>query len=268
MTPEERRQFILSVSGVTLTDEAKEAERRMQDYEKGIRHYVYASKTYKSINHVPDGYISTKDASQLLCCTMAATRMFCEKHHIKTYLVWLPGKVPSFYMPEKEIRKYADQRAPLVTEVPKGWLRADDAVAILGIARATLYRWVRRGQIEEKQVRLKTDLGTRKITLYKPEEVERMSIRSEAQMLRLMLLATISHLQTADPEAVIPACKKNLQDALYILETEGQSIFRTLNTDSPRWASVVKSTMYSLTTRLTNVGRKSGTEEKQNDENS
>lgn len=129
---------------------------------------------------VPKWGISTKEAAALLQCTPAAARMNLQKRRVRYRLVREPGKVPCLYWDSATVTRMAGARLPVVVRIPAKMFTAEQASALLGISRSTLYRYVQKKRLKEYKVRLKTVLGTRKVTYYLKAEVRKLAAKLNA----------------------------------------------------------------------------------------
>lgn len=128
----------------------------------------------------PKWGISTKEAAAMLQCTPAAARMNLQKRKVRYRLVREPGKVPSLYWDRATVSRLAGTRLPVVVRIPAKMFTAEQAAEVLGISRSTLYRYVQKNRLKEYKVRLKTALGTRKVTYYLKAEVRKLAAKLNA----------------------------------------------------------------------------------------
>lgn len=129
---------------------------------------------------VPKWGISTKAAATLLQCTPAAARMNLQKRKVRYRLVSEPGKVPCLYWDSKSVARLAGTRLPVVVRIPAKMFTAAQAAEVLGISRSTLYRYVHKNRLKEYKARLKTELGTRKVTYYLKADVKKLAAKLNA----------------------------------------------------------------------------------------
>lgn len=140
---------------------------------------------------VPKWGISTKAAAVLLHCTPAAARMNLQKKKVRFRLVNEPGKVPCIYWDSDTVTRIAEARLPVVVRIPAKMYTADQAAKVLKISRSTLYRYVQKKRLKEYKVRLKTPLGTRKVSYYLKADVRKLTAKMNAIRMHEMQAAAL-----------------------------------------------------------------------------
>ena len=137
-------------------------------------------KSGKPYTTVPAWGITTRAAAQMLDCTLAAARLTMQRHKVTYRLVEEPRNVPRLYWNRAQVEKIVESRLPLVKKIPAKMMSSEEAVRLLGVCRSSLYRYARKGRIREYQVRLMTDAGTRKVSLFLKADVRRLAANLNA----------------------------------------------------------------------------------------
>lgn len=134
----------------------------------------------KPYSKVPSWGIDTATAAGMLHSSRSSARAVLHRHKIGYRLVAVSGGPPRLYWRRKQVEALAARRGPLVKQCPARMVDSVTARAMLGVGRSTLYRYVHRRLLHEKQVRLVTPRGTRVKAYYLRSEVAKLAARMRA----------------------------------------------------------------------------------------
>lgn len=134
----------------------------------------------KPYDKVPSWGIDTATAAGMLRSSRSSARAVLHRHKVGYRLVSVPGGPPRLYWRRSQVEALAARRGPLVKQCPARMVDSVTARAMLGVGRSTLYRYVHRRLLHEKQVRLVTARGTRVKAYYLRSEVAKLAARMRA----------------------------------------------------------------------------------------
>lgn len=130
---------------------------------------------------VPSWAVTTQEAAEMLGISFWNTRCALQHARVKCVVVKRPGIPPTLCWDRKRVQERATRiHAMLVSEPPKGCIPSDEAIALLGVARSTLYRFVHSGKLREHKVIMNypKEFGGRRLKSYfSRDEVEAMAVR-------------------------------------------------------------------------------------------
>lgn len=167
----------------------------------------------KPYDKPPRWGIDTATAAKILRSSCSSARAVLHRHKVDYHLVSLDGGPPRLYWRRSQVEALSQRRAPIVSRCPARMVDSQQARKMLGVGRSTLYRYVHKRLLHEKQVRLMTARGTRVKAYYLRAEVAKLAARMRAIRARerelTRLLQQRHSLLAADawesPEADIPA---------------------------------------------------------------
>lgn len=159
---------LFDMPGVVYPKEVLHVERGM-DRASG--------KPYKKI---PSWGIDTAAAATILHSSCSSARAVLHRHKVAYRKVCVSGGTPRLYWRRSQVEAIAARRGPLVKQCPARMVDSETARKMLGVGRSTLYRYVRKRLLHEKQVRLMTMRGTRKKAYYLRAEVAKLAARMRA----------------------------------------------------------------------------------------
>lgn len=134
----------------------------------------------KPYTKIPSWGIDTATAADMLHSSASSARAVLHRHHVGYRKVAVQGGAPRLYWRRSQVEAIAARRGPLVKQCPARMVDSETARKMLGIGRSTLYRYVRRKLLREKQVRLVTQRGTRVKAYYLRAEVAKLAARMRA----------------------------------------------------------------------------------------
>lgn len=134
----------------------------------------------KPYTKIPSWGIDTATAAKLLRSSCSSARAVLHRHNVGYRRVAVQGGAPRLYWRRSQVEAIAARRGPLVKQCPARMVDSETARQMLGIGRSTLYRYVKRKLLHEKQVRLVTARGTRVKAYYLRAEVAKLAARMRA----------------------------------------------------------------------------------------
>ncbi|MCQ2365016.1 MAG: hypothetical protein MJ051_05635 [Akkermansia sp.] len=134
----------------------------------------------KPYNKIPEWGIDTAEAAGLLRSSRSSARAVLHRHKVAYRLVSVQGGPPRLYWRRSQVEALAARRVPMVKGCPKRMVDSVTAREMLGIGRSTLYRYVQKKLLHERQVRLVTPKGTRLKAYYLRAEVAKLAARMRA----------------------------------------------------------------------------------------
>lgn len=149
----------------------------------------------KPYDKVPSWGIDTATAAGLLHSSRSSARAVLHRHKVGYRLVAVEGGPPRLYWRRTQVEALAARRGPLVKQCPARMVDSVTARKMLGVGRSTLYRYVHRRLLHEKQVRLVTPRGTRVKAYYLRSEVAKLSARMRAIRARQLELTRLLQLR-------------------------------------------------------------------------
>lgn len=155
----------------------------------------------KPYDKVPRWGIDTATAAGMLHSSRSSARAVLHRHKVGYRLVAVSGGPPRLYWRRSQVEALAARRGPLVKQCPARMVDSVTARAMLGVGRSTLYRYVHRRLLHEKQVRLVTARGTRVKAYYLRSEVAKLAARMRAIRARQLELTRLLLLRRQAPAA-------------------------------------------------------------------
>lgn len=149
----------------------------------------------KPYDKVPSWGIDTATAAGMLHSSRSSARAVLHRHKVSYRLVAVEGGPPRLYWRRSQVEALAARRGPLVKQCPARMVDSATARAMLGVGRSTLYRYVHRRLLHEKQVRLVTARGTRVKAYYLRAEVAKLAARMRAIRARQLELTRLLQLR-------------------------------------------------------------------------
>ena len=134
----------------------------------------------KPYNKIPDWGIDTATAAEMLRSSRSSARAVLHRHKVGYRLVSVQGGPPRLYWRRTQVEALAARRLPMVQGCPKRMVDSITAREMLGVGRSTLYRYVQKKILHERQVRLVTPKGTRQKAYYLRAEVAKLAARMRA----------------------------------------------------------------------------------------
>ncbi len=122
----------------------------------------------------PRGFITTKQAADILMLGYHAAYMKLKKHKTKFVMMKLEGLCPQYFWRKAEVEKLADKAPPLGSaEIVKNLLSMAELCQIVGVSRPALVRAIQKGKLHAVAYRMPTGQGRQKRFFFAREEVER-----------------------------------------------------------------------------------------------
>lgn len=134
----------------------------------------------KPYSKIPDWGIDTAEAAAMLRSSRSSARAVLHRHKVGYRLVSAQGGPPRLYWRRSQVEALAARRLPMVQGCPKRMVDSATAREMLGVGRSTLYRYVQKKLLRERQVRLMTPRGTRQKAYYLRSEVAKLAARMRA----------------------------------------------------------------------------------------
>lgn len=149
----------------------------------------------KPYDKAPSWGIDTATAAGMLHSSRSSARAVLHRHKVGYRLVAVAGGPPRLYWRRSQVQTIAARRGPLVKQCPARMVDSATARTMLGVGRSTLYRYVHRRLLHEKQVRLVTARGTRVKAYYLRSEVAKLAARMRAIRARQLELTRLLQLR-------------------------------------------------------------------------
>lgn len=156
----------------------------------------------KPYNKIPDWGIDTAEAAKLLRSSRSSARAVLHRHKVGYRLVSVQGGPPRLYWRRSQVEALAAHRMPMVKVCPKRMVDSATAREMLGVGRSTLYRYVQKKLLHERQVRLVTPKGTRLKAYYLRAEVAKLAARMHAIRARERELQRLLMMRNEDSRAL------------------------------------------------------------------
>lgn len=146
---------LVGVGGVLLYDMAgvvypSEMLRARKGYMRG------SGEVYRE---VPEWGMSTRQAARVLGCSDAAARSYLHRHRVPFRVVAEPGRPCINYWRRNCVLALVKERGEIVKRCPARMMSAAQAMAVLGVGRSTLQRYVRGGMLRQVKLRVLTGCG-------------------------------------------------------------------------------------------------------------
>lgn len=126
---------------------------------------------------VPEWGISSREAARLMGCTLASARATLSRHKVRRRKVQGDDKVMRLYWKKEQVMALVESRAPLADKRPPKLITVPEALAILKVARSSLYRYVQRGRLREVKMRFSSpQRGARVKSLFVRAEVRKLAV--------------------------------------------------------------------------------------------
>lgn len=156
----------------------------------------------KPYNKIPDWGIDTAEAAKLLRSSRSSARAVLHRHKVGYRLVSVQGGPPRLYWRRSQVEALAARRMPMVKDCPKRMVDSATAREMLGVGRSTLYRYVQKKLLRERQVRLVTPKGTRLKAYYLRAEVAKLAARMRAIRARERELQRLLMMRSEDSRSL------------------------------------------------------------------
>lgn len=149
--------------------------------QKDVPWLVRHKKKHRVAFSIPSWAVSTKEAAEMLGVSMWTTRKLLHSARVRCVVVKRPGLSPTLCWDRKRVQERAARvQELLVDAVPDGMVDYKEALALLGVGRSTLYRYVRSGKLHEHKVIMDypKEFGGRRLKSYfSRDEVEALAVR-------------------------------------------------------------------------------------------
>ena len=169
------RRTLTGVGGVRLYDvEGVVYPERVLRVRPG-----YMRGSGEAYREPPPWGISTRQAARLLGCSEAAARSCLHRHHVG-FRVVAAGKGCCNYWRRSAVLALVKERGEIVKRKPERLMDAAEAMAVLGVGRSTLQRYVRCGMLRQVKLRLLTGRGLKNRAYFLPAQVRGLAARLRA----------------------------------------------------------------------------------------
>ncbi len=132
------------------------------------------------LNKAPSWSISARQAAAILGCLPSSARDLLHRANVRYCRVYDGTCPPRTYWDRNRVKSLARQRRPVINHKSPRLLTAGEAVAILGVSRNTLSRFVRSGMLQQFRLRVRGESGARLGCFYLREEVEKLYMHRSA----------------------------------------------------------------------------------------
>ncbi len=134
----------------------------------------YNPKTKTPYDVAPKGYISTREAAEILRAGESAVRVKLKKNKIKFVIVKLEGLCPRHFWKRADVEKLADKAPPLASaETIKNLISMAELCQIANVGRSTVLRAIDKGLINAIAYRVLTGQGRQKRLYFTKEEAQK-----------------------------------------------------------------------------------------------
>lgn len=140
----------------------------------------YERKSGEAYREVPAWGISTRQAARLLGCSDAAARDYLHRHRVRFRVVAVPGRPYCNYWERTAVQALVKERGQIVKREPERLMGMEEALAVLGVGRSTLQRYVQSGMLRQVKLRLLTGRGLRERAYFLPGRVRALAGRLRA----------------------------------------------------------------------------------------
>lgn len=148
-------------------------------------------KVAEMLTVAPAGWVSSREVAAALGVQVRSARSKLNRAAVRHVLVKRPGDAPGLFWAPEGVRRLVNSMSQPVHGLPTGWCSFAEAGEILGVARSSLYRFVKEGRLEARKVRVQTSTGVRPMMILKRQQVRGLARRRKAgertrrQMLRM-----------------------------------------------------------------------------------
>ena len=165
------QRTLTGVGGVRLIEMAgveypERVLRARPGYERG------SGAAYRE---APPWGISTRQAARLLGCSDAAAREYLHRHKVRFRVVAEPGRPCCNYWQRAAVLALVKERGEIVKRNPERLMGMEEALAVLGVGRSTLQRYVRSGMLRQVKLRLLTGRGLKERVYFLPGKVRALA---------------------------------------------------------------------------------------------
>ena len=149
-------------------------------------------KAAKVLTVAPAGWVSSREVAAALGVHIRSARSKLNRAAVQHVLVKRTGGSPGLFWAPEGVRRLVNSMIQPVHGLPTGWCSFAGAGEILGVARSSLYRFVKEGRLEARKVRVRTSTGVRPMMILKRQQVRGLARRRKAgerarrQMLRML----------------------------------------------------------------------------------
>ncbi len=134
----------------------------------------YNPKTKAPYDVAPKGYISTREAAQILRAGDSAARVKLKKHKIKFIMVKLEGICPRHFWKKADVEQLADKAPPFASaETVRNLISLAELCQIANVGRSTVLRAMDKGLINAIAYRVLTGQGRQKRLYFTKEEAQK-----------------------------------------------------------------------------------------------
>lgn len=134
----------------------------------------------KPFHTVPSWGITTKEAAIILGCSPSAARLTLHKNKVD-YRIVVINQSRRLYWRKSQVEKILTKRLPEMRGENRKLITSQEAVKILGVARSSLQRYVKRGKLKAINVRyIPEGGGARFRTYFERAAVLKLSYRLAA----------------------------------------------------------------------------------------
>lgn len=165
------QRTLTGVGGVRLIEmEGVEYPERVLRVRPG-----YERRSGEAYREVPAWGISTRHAARLLGCSDSAAREYLHRHHVRFRVVAVPGRPYCNYWERSAVQALVKERGEIVREPPERLMGLGDALAVLGVKRSTLQRYVQSGMLRQVKLRQLTGRGLKERVYFLPGQVRALA---------------------------------------------------------------------------------------------
>ena len=135
----------------------------------------YERGSGEAYREAPPWGISTRHAARLLGCSDAAARDYLHRHRVRFRVVAESGRPCCNYWQRSAVLALVKERGEIVKRNPERLMGMDEALAVLGVGRSTLQRYVRSGMLRQVKLRLLTGRGLKERAYFLPGKVRALA---------------------------------------------------------------------------------------------
>lgn len=140
----------------------------------------YMRGSGEAYREVPQWGMSTRQAARVLGCSDAAARNYLHRHRVPFRVVAEPGRPCTNYWRRSCVLALVKQRGEIVKRRPARMMNAAQAMAVLGVGRSTLQRYVRGGMLRQVKLRLLTARGLKSRAFFLGSQVRVLAAHMRA----------------------------------------------------------------------------------------
>ena len=135
----------------------------------------YERRSGEAYREAPAWGISTREAARLLGCSEAAAREYLHRHRVRFRVVAEQGRPCCNYWQRSAVQALVKARGEIVLREPERLMGMEEALAVLGVGRSTLQRYVRSGMLRQVKLRLLTGRGLKERAYFLPGKVRALA---------------------------------------------------------------------------------------------